>query len=499
LFAAQFTLLRENVANFLQRTANDEGYLVAETVRTGKQQTIDLPPPIDGNDPDAGDLKIVHAEEVKSVAKRRLKLEESPKKGYATVYSQCAEEVRDKLKSSNDWERIQKAQSLHKLIAKIEKICVGFNNHKQEVFNLVQSLKPMFLYTQSDKETVEEYGRNFSSLWDTVEVFGGSPGVHEGLVRGILSNSMQGTTPTAQERTDAEEASSEAVKAALLISGADRRKYGKLKDELANNYLLGTDQYPDTFEKALRILGNYQTATNSLPYRPNPNDTGVAFLQRGGRGGRGAGRGGQGRGDDKSGSTGSGATGDDVSTMTGRTGGGESKTNSKGESHCFNCGSPSHWAYKCPQLSNEQQAQLHMNVEAQEQGVKEQEAQEGHRLLHMTLAQGGELPDDRAYLDGCSTVTAFKSDKHLKNIKTVKGGVKINCNAGTVGQQTSGGHTKGSRCGTYRTKLRTSSQCMSSNSPIASRTIAGKVTTWFTHRREKYGSTRTNKDSHTLT
>jgi hypothetical protein len=74
-----------------------------------------------------------------------------------------------------------------------------------------------------------------------------------------------------------------------------------------------------------------------------------------------------------------------------------------------------------------------MNVEAQEeQGGKEQEAQEGHQLLHVTLAQGGELPDDRAYLDGCSTVNAFKSDKHLKNIKTVRGGVKINCNVGTV-------------------------------------------------------------------
>ncbi len=99
---------RENVANFLQRTANDEGYLVAETVHTGKQQTIDLLPPIDGNDPAVHGLKIVRAEEVKSVAKCRLKLEESLKKRYATVYSQCAEEVRDKLKSSDDWERIQK-------------------------------------------------------------------------------------------------------------------------------------------------------------------------------------------------------------------------------------------------------------------------------------------------------------------------------------------------------------------------------------------------------
>jgi hypothetical protein len=268
------------------------------------------------------------------------------KKGYTTVYSQCTDEVRDKLKSSDDWERIQKAQSLHKLIAKIEKICMGFDNHKQEVFNLAQSLKTLFLYMQLEKETVEEYGCNFRSLWDTVEAFGGSRGVHEGLVSGLLSN-IWGTTPTAKERSDVEEAASEAVKVALLISGAHRHKYGKLKDKLANNYLLDTDQYPDTFDKALCILGNYQTTRSTLPYRPSPDDTRVAFLQRGGRGRRGAGQGGQGqgRGDDKSGSTGNGATGDNVSTMTGRTGGGDPKTNSRGKSRCFNCESPSHCAH----------------------------------------------------------------------------------------------------------------------------------------------------------
>jgi len=47
-------------------------------------------------------------------------------------------------------------------------------------------------------------------------------------------------------------------------------------------------------------------------------------------------------------------------------------------------------------------------------------------------ARGGALPDNRAYLDGCSTVTAFKTDKYLKEIRTVRGGIKINCNAGVV-------------------------------------------------------------------
>jgi hypothetical protein len=103
-------------------------------VRTGRQQIIELPPAVDPNDSDADDQRIIRAEEVKTIAKRRLKLSESLKKGYATVYDQCLQEVRDKLEGTDDWESIQKDQSLHELINKIERICVGFDDHKQEVF-----------------------------------------------------------------------------------------------------------------------------------------------------------------------------------------------------------------------------------------------------------------------------------------------------------------------------------------------------------------------------
>ena len=44
----------------------------------------------------------------------------------------------------------------------------------------------LFLYTQGKKETVEEYGPNFKSLWDTVEAFEGSPGIHKGLMDSIF-------------------------------------------------------------------------------------------------------------------------------------------------------------------------------------------------------------------------------------------------------------------------------------------------------------------------
>ena len=154
-FAAQFTQSRKNVANYLQRTAADEGYLVAETVQTGKEHIIVLPLAVNPNAADADDQKIIWEDAVRAIAKRKVKLDNALKKGFATVYDQCSLEVIVKLEASGDWDRFQREQSLHDLISKIKRICVGFDNHKQEVFNLVQALKTLFLYTQTEKESVD--------------------------------------------------------------------------------------------------------------------------------------------------------------------------------------------------------------------------------------------------------------------------------------------------------------------------------------------------------
>ncbi len=176
------------------------------------------------------------------------------------------------------------------------------------------------------------------------------------------------------EITKAEEDASEAVKAALVISEADKTRFGRLKDELTNNYLLGSNQYPNTYEKAMRILGNYQTMRTNKTFQGDVTESGLAFIQRGGRGrGRGGRGGGAGRGTpakdsaEAGGGDGSSAAtgpGDSASTT------GAAKVNRAGDSHCYNCGKTDHWAYECPDLTAEQQAQLHMHIKAREKGPK---------------------------------------------------------------------------------------------------------------------------------
>jgi hypothetical protein len=89
-----------------------------------------------------------------------------------------------------------------------------------------------------DKESIDKYVRNFKSLWDTVEALGGLPGIHNGLVKGLLALPGQVRDPsniTEDKWTEAKEEVVDTVKAALLISGADKQRYGRLKEQLANN------------------------------------------------------------------------------------------------------------------------------------------------------------------------------------------------------------------------------------------------------------------------
>ena len=141
----------KNIASYVQHSVEKEAYMVAQTIRTGVLQTIDTPPPVPANDPEADDLIIIREEVVRAVPKRHITLKEDLKKGFATLYDQCYQEVRDKLESFDGWDTVQNDQSLHQLILKIEWICVGFDDHKQEVYNLVQAMKTLFLYTQTDK------------------------------------------------------------------------------------------------------------------------------------------------------------------------------------------------------------------------------------------------------------------------------------------------------------------------------------------------------------
>jgi hypothetical protein len=92
----------------------------------------------------------------------------------------------------------------------------------------MQALKTLFQHTQGERESMEEYSRNFKSLWDTVEAFNGSPGMHKGLISRLLKSPgrvRDSDKVTAKEFKAAEDEVTKVVKAVLLISRANKARY----------------------------------------------------------------------------------------------------------------------------------------------------------------------------------------------------------------------------------------------------------------------------------
>ena len=218
-------------------------------------------------------------------------------------------------------------------------------------------------------------------------------------------------------RAEAETQTSDVVKSALLISGADKRRYGGLNNDLGNNYLLETDQYPDTTEKSRVIMGNYKPARQQQRHKPR-DDGGVALIHRGG--GDSGGRGHDARGVRSGGTVRGNAT--NVSTI--REEGSIARSNRNGENHFFHYGEEGHWANKCPLLLEEQQSQIQIIIvvedEAADEGNEDVKKKGGFMVIQVAMLQGKEIPSNRAYLENCSTFTPFKTSKYIRNIKTKK-------------------------------------------------------------------------------
>ena len=82
-----------------------------------------------------------------------------------------------------------------------------------------------------------------------------------------------------------------------------------------------------------------------------------------------------------------------------------------------------------------------MNLDGQAEGDGDQDAQ-AHQLLNVTLLKRGSLPDHWTYLNGCSTMTAFKSNKYLSGLEVMPTGIKINSNAGWVSTKQMGNYRR---------------------------------------------------------
>jgi hypothetical protein len=65
--------------------------------------------------------------------------------------------------------------------------------------------------------------------------------------------------------------------ATVFLHGSDRNRYGKLLEDLENDYTHGQDRYPKTITAAYSLLTNWKQDTRNIMRMMGPANDGVSF------------------------------------------------------------------------------------------------------------------------------------------------------------------------------------------------------------------------------
>ena len=126
------------------------------------------------------------------------------------------------------------------------------------------------------------------ALLEVIEEYGGTGSLTNFpnmIKKELLSKKiMDPSKASADELKEAKSIVREKFLAALMLNGANASMYGELKRSMAENYVTGTSEYPDSPEVVLHILNAYQppagwNMNRRKQYAGAGTDEGAMFVQ----------------------------------------------------------------------------------------------------------------------------------------------------------------------------------------------------------------------------
>jgi hypothetical protein len=158
----------------------------------------------------------------------------------------------------------------------------------------VASNKCLFTYYQHNGLENHQYYQEFCAQFETIETYGGVGAI--GIISTFLTLKIKeqaaaGLVQDVSNPTDAEHLATiklcrDEFLGTLMVSGADKEKFGALKNDLSIRF--GNDLYPKSPDQCLSLLNGCNDATHTCSARTTPppapspvkqNDEALVFAQ----------------------------------------------------------------------------------------------------------------------------------------------------------------------------------------------------------------------------
>jgi len=258
----------------------------------------------------------------------------------------------------------------------------------------VGAIKNLFFYWQKPEQTNSDYHEDFMALVKVIEEYGGPcslshfPNMITKEIE-VLFPGVDISNATSDQMKRGKKVVRDKFLAALMLNGANGQKYGELKQSIAENYVTGTSEYPNSPEVVLRILTAYKPPAGWNNRRGQ--EAGAASK---------------------------------AGAMFAQSDGGNWKDNVK----CRACGKKGHIARECPNKNDEtaEGEQMHTTIQADDEDLDQ-----GDNIF---VQQEVKDISNKNYilLDNQSKVDQIANPKLLKNIRKASKPITVHCNAGST-------------------------------------------------------------------
>ena len=181
---------------------------------------------------------------VDAYVKRDSILDENIQKAYSLMLGQFTELLKSKLKTTTDWMTVSTDLDLLGLMKTIRSVIFKFEDQRYLPLSLQNAKSNLYYFCQNNLSN-PEYLEKFTNLVDIAESFDGQ--LHDQA----LTNIAQGMWPDTKDvswvgvpephKIELNEQAQEMYLACAFISQDDPKRYGRLKEELENDYTKGTD------------------------------------------------------------------------------------------------------------------------------------------------------------------------------------------------------------------------------------------------------------------
>jgi hypothetical protein len=181
-------------------------------------------------------------------------------------WAQCTELLKSKLKQSGDWDQVSTVYDLLGLTRLIKSIVFKFDDQKFLPVSLHQAKQNFYIMRQGQM-TNAEYLEKFNNLVDIASSYNGDildPAVLE-YCRLKLHPGTVIANQNIAEMLIVRQTASDLCLATAFILQCDRRRFGKLLEELENDFTKGHNNYPSDMVKAYQLLNEARYLATHQP------------------------------------------------------------------------------------------------------------------------------------------------------------------------------------------------------------------------------------------